>query len=82
MKKIYQFAIAISFILGSISCSEDSLDIEQIGVTTTDSYATANDAQVTQYIAAIYAFILGDGYQAVLAGGPARYRASTTRCRE
>lgn len=75
MKKIYQFAIAISFLLGSVSCSEDKLDIEQLGVTTIDSYATADDAQVTQYIAAVYAFILGDGYQSVLAGGPASYRA-------
>lgn len=75
MKAIHKILCALCAICLFASCSEDKLDIEQLGVTTTDSYETADDAQVTQYIAAIYAFIFGDGYQAVLAGGPACYRA-------
>jgi len=57
----------------AVSCSQKSLDIEQQGVITTDYYATADNDGVLSFIAAVYAEIMGDGYQAVLGGGPACY---------
>jgi hypothetical protein len=74
MKSIYKYIFAVLALgLSITSCSTDSLDIEQQGVTTTDKYKTANDTQVLQFIAAVYAEIQGDSYQAVLSGGPASY---------
>jgi hypothetical protein len=58
----------------STSC-EDKLDIEQQGVVGTSAYETADDYQVKQFISAVYAVVLGDSFQAVLAGGQASYRA-------
>lgn len=57
------------------SCSTDSLDIEQHGTDGVNTYKTADDTQVKQYIAAVYAMTMGDAYQSRMAGGQASYRA-------
>jgi hypothetical protein len=76
MKNIYKSLLAIlSVAVLFTSCDTDLLDIEQQGVTGVNTYETADDAQVLQYIAAVYAFVHGDAYQAVFAGGPACYLA-------
>lgn len=76
MKNIYNSILAIILLAVFVtSCDTDKLDIDQRGVTGISTYQTADDTQVTQYIAAIYAVIMGDSYQAVLAGGQASYRA-------
>lgn len=76
MKSKYSpILIFLLLALFATSCKEDLLDIEQQGVTGTNVYATADDYQVKQFISAVYAVILGDSYQAVLAGGQASYRA-------
>lgn len=72
MKKIYTLLL-VSLALLAVSCSTKSLDIQQHGVTTLDKYATANDAEAHQFIAAVYSVIRGDGYEAVLGGGPATF---------
>ena len=74
MKSIYKYLFALLFIvLGVSSCDTDSLDIEQQGVLTPNEYTTANDAEVEQFISAVYSEVRGDSYQSVLAGGPASY---------
>lgn len=62
---------------GFQACSNDLLDIEQPGVNGVNSYATADDDQVKQYISAVYSSILGSSYEAVLVGNgePASYRS-------
>ena len=75
MKTIYKSICAICVICGLFACSTDKLDIEQPGVTPSNAYATADDAQVKEYIAAIYAMTLGNSYQSVLGGGHASYRS-------
>jgi hypothetical protein len=76
MKSIYKYIFAILTVaVAFTSCDTDKLDIEQQGVTGVDTYKTADDAQVKQYIAAVYAEILGDSYESVLGGGPASYRS-------
>ncbi len=68
--------LALALTLGMTSCSTDRLDIEQHGVDSTDTYATADDTQALQFIAAVYSSITGSSYQAVLGGsGVASYRA-------
>lgn len=57
------------------SCSTDDLDIEQRGVLTTNEYKTANDSEMKQFLAAVYAGLIGDSYEAVLMGQPASWRA-------
>ncbi len=68
--------LALALTLGMTSCSTDRLDIEQHGVDSTNTYATADDTQALQFIAAVYSSITGSSYQAVLGGsGVASYRA-------
>lgn len=59
------------------ACSNDLLDIEQPGVSGVNTYITADDNQVKQYISAVYSSILGNSYQSVIVGGgePASYRS-------
>lgn len=57
-----------SLMLTATSCSEDLLDIEQHGVETTEVYRTADDDQVNQFIASIYAAIRGDEVMNVMGG--------------
>lgn len=74
MKAIYKSILVLAVVALS-ACSTDKLDIEQHGVTTTDTYQTADNDQALQFIAGVYAMIHGDAYQAVFAGGPACYLA-------
>lgn len=71
-KSILTFILVAIF---AISCKEDLLDIEQQGVMPTSTYKTGDDTQVKQFISAVYALILGDSFQSVLAGGQASYRS-------
>lgn len=76
MKSIYKYFITILVATTTFTaCSMDDLEIEQQGVLTTDKYLTANDSEVEQFIAAIYAVVLGDSFEAVLQGEPASYRS-------
>lgn len=75
MKYIFKSILAIVLVAIVFTSCEDKLDIEQQGVIKVDKYQTANDAEVNQFISAIYALIKGDAYQAVLAGGQACYLA-------
>lgn len=75
MKYIYRFFAILLVSVFTVSCSTDDLNIEQQGVLNLDEYQTADDAEVQQFIAAVYAITLGDSYQAVIAGQPASYRA-------
>lgn len=69
------FAAGVLALLMTLaSCSTDVLDIKQHGVDDVDTYATANDTKCEQFIAAVYALIHGDAYQATLAGGQATYK--------
>lgn len=64
MKTISKYILASLFgttaLLGTTSCSEDSLDIVQKGVLTTDTYVTADDETVESFIAAVYTRFRGD----------------------
>jgi hypothetical protein len=76
MKSIYNSIWAIFLIaVFATSCNTDVLDIEQHGVNGPSTYQTADDAQVRQFIAAVYAVILGDAFESVLNGQPACYPA-------
>lgn len=75
MKTIYKYICVICVICGLSSCSMDLLDIEQPGVTPSNAYVIANDAQVNEFIAAIYAMTLGNSFESVLSGGHASYRS-------
>ena len=75
MKSIYSTILIFLLIAVFASSCEDKLDIEQQGVVSTSAYATADDYQVKQFISAVYAVVMGDSFQAVLAGGQASYRA-------
>jgi len=75
MKSIFNSILAILLVTLFITSCEDKLDIEQQGVIAITTYETANDEQVLQFISAVYALVLGDSYQAVMAGGQASYRA-------
>ena len=75
MKKIYYFLCACMLSCAFVSCSTDDLDIEQQGVLTLDEYQTADDAEAQQFIAAVYAMLYGDAYEAVIMGQPASYRS-------
>ncbi len=76
MKHIFRSILIFILVIVSVtSCNENLLDIEQQGVIGTDTYEDADDTQVKQFISAVYALVLGDSYQAVLAGGQASYRA-------
>jgi len=57
-----------SMMVTGTSCSESLLEVEQHGVETTDVYKTADDAQVKQFIASIYAAIRGDEVMNVMGG--------------
>lgn len=75
MKRIYQFLMTVGLLVVAVSsCNTDTLDIPQQGVLTTDEYVTADDNELEGFIAAVYAGMMGDSYQAVLAGGPTSYR--------
>ncbi|WP_346857920.1 RagB/SusD family nutrient uptake outer membrane protein [uncultured Draconibacterium sp.] len=76
MKHIFSSILIFILVAVSVtSCNEDLLDIEQQGVMGLSTYQTGDDTQVKQFISAVYALVLGDSYQAVLAGGQASYRA-------
>jgi len=76
MKTIFKTIIAIAAATALLcSCSKDKLDIEQQGVMGVNTYKTADNDGVLSFIAAVYAEVLGDGYQAVLGAGPACYRS-------
>ena len=53
------------------ACDTDKLQIEQQGTLTTDTYLTADDDGVLAFIAAVYAGIRGDSYEAVIMGDQA-----------
>lgn len=72
MKKVYTILFVV-LTLGAVSCCTEKLDIQQHGVTTLDKYVTANDSEANQFIAAVYSVIRGDGYEAVLGGGPSTF---------
>lgn len=69
MKTIYKVLVG-ACILALCSCSKSLLEIEQQGVLTTKEYVTADDTEVEQFIAAVYAIYHGDGFDAVIGGGP------------
>ena len=75
MKYIKQIISALVLSGLMVSCTEDGLDIEQHGTLTENEYVTADDDEVYQFMAGIYAGVLGDSYESVLAGGPASYRS-------
>lgn len=57
--------IAAVAMLPLASCT-DRLEVEQLGVMTTNTYTTADDTGVEQFIAAVYAQIYGNSYDAVM----------------
>lgn len=57
-----------SLMMTATSCNEDLLDIEQHGVETMEVYRTADDDQVNQFMASIYAAIRGDEVMNVMGG--------------
>lgn len=74
--KYIKHILSVAFLSATLlSCSTDSLDIEQHGVLTENEYVTADDNEVLDFMAGIYSGLLGDSYESVLAGGPASYRA-------
>lgn len=76
MKHIFSSILILFLLAISVtSCNEDLLDLDQQGVTELSVYQTGGDVQVKQFISAIYALVLGDSYQAILAGGQASYRS-------
>lgn len=52
--------VALAAALVSTGCSQERLDIEQKGVSTTAEYARADDDGVKQFVAALYSFVRGD----------------------
>lgn len=72
MKKFATYSLTALMGLGTLSlatsCSEDLLDIQQHGVETTEVYRTADNDQVQQFMASIYATIRGDEVMNVMGG--------------
>ena len=64
MKKFATYTLATLMAFGMLplmtSCSEDSLDIEQKGVTPLSIYETGNDADLMSFISGIYTRFHGD----------------------
>lgn len=64
MKNIAKYTLvagmAAMTLASTTSCDESLLEIEQHGVESTDVYKNADDAQVLQFMASIYAAIRGD----------------------
>ena len=76
MKTLYKkLLVLVLAVFSFTACNTDDLDIKQQGALTLDEYQTADDSEVEQFIAAVYAEIHGDAYQAVMAGGPACWLA-------
>ncbi len=76
-RNILNAAACGALLLGASACSDNLLDIEQPGVNGVSTYVTADNQQTKQFIAAVYATILGNSYQSVLVAGgePASYRS-------
>ncbi len=74
-QNIINLAGCVALLWGASACSNNLLDIEQPGVNGVDTYASADDQQTKQFIAAVYATIKGNSYQSVLVAGgePASY---------
>jgi len=74
--KIITAAVALAAMSCMIftGCSQDRLDIEQHGVTSTSKYALANDSEALQFISSVYYLYMGDSFNAVLSGGHSTYR--------
>ncbi len=72
MKSIVKYTLvaglAATLITTTTSCNESLLEIEQHGVESTDVYKKADDAQIKQFIASIYAAIRGDEVMNVMGG--------------
>ena len=69
MKSIYKTILTTLMVALTLSsCDTDNLDIEQKGVLTLNTYETANDEEVNQFVAAIYAAVMGDAYVSVMSG--------------